>query len=315
MRYKNKKILVTGGAGFIASHVVDRLIQKRHKVVIVDNLSSGKKENLNPKAKFYKIDIRDPEISSIFRKEKPKVVFHYAAQIEARQSLEDPIWSAEVNILGSLNILENCRKLGVEKIIFASSGGEIYGSAAKIPTPESYLPSPLSPYGLSKLTIERYLALYKKLFGLSYITLRLGNVYGPRQNPYGEAGVIAIFANKMLIGEQVHVHGSGTQTKDYIFIEDVADATILSLEKGHEGVFNIGTGKETSVLELFNKIKILTNPSAKKKHVSLPLCSFPRGCLDITKAKKILNWFPKYSLDEGLRKTVEWFKRNSKKVG
>jgi len=235
-------------------------------------------------------------------------VFHFAAHIEARESIKNPISDAKTNILGSLNILENCRKFKVKEIIFASSGGEIYGVAKKIPTPENYPPQPLSPYGVTKLTVEKYLDIYERLFGLQYKALRYGNVYGPRQNPYGEAGVVAIFTSKMLKNEQVFIHGNGRQTKDYIFIEDVINATILSLKKDFIGPINIATGKETSVLEIFDQIKKLTKSSVRKKHISPPPCIFPRGCLDVKKAKKILRWQPKYKFTEGLEKTVDWFK-------
>jgi len=302
------KILVTGGAGFVGSHLVDRLIEEGHKVVVIDNLSTGKKENLNPKAKFYKADICDREIAQIFKKEKPEIVFHYAAHIEARESVKDPISDAKINIIGGLNILENCRRSKTKKIIFASSGGEIYGDAKMIPIPETFSPSPISPYGVSKLSTEKYLDSYFKLFKISYLSLRYGNIYGPRQNQNGEAGVIAIFTNKMLKNEQPLIHGDGKQTKDYIFIEDATDATILSFKKNFEGILNIGTGKETSVLEIFYKLKKLTNSQVKEKHAPLPLCGFKRGCVSIKKAKKELGWQPKCSLDEGLRKTVEWFK-------
>ena len=305
------KILVTGGAGFIGSHLVDRLIKEGHRVVIIDNLSTGRKENLNSKAKFYKIDIINPKISRVFKKEKPEIVFHYAAQIEARKSVEDPVSDAKINIIGSLNILENCRKCKIKKIIFASSGGEIYGDANEIPTSETYFPSPISPYGVGKLTVEKYLDAYFKLFKIPYIALRYGNVYGPRQNPNGEAGVVAIFISKMLKNKQPMIHGDGKQTKDYIFIDDAIDATTLSFKKDFEGILNIGTGEETSVLEIFYKIKELTHSRVKEKHVSLPPCGFKRGCLSIEKAKKQLGWQPKYSLDKGLKETVNWFKEKN----
>ena len=308
MKAESKKILVTGGAGFIGSHLVDELIKEGHKVVVIDNLASGKKENLNPKIKFYKIDICNPKIFNIFKKEKPDFVFHFAAHIEGRESIKNPISDAKVNILGSLNVLENCRKFNVKKIIFASSGGEIYGAAQQIPTPETYPPRPISPYGASKLAVEKYLDAYYQLFRLPYISLRYGNVYGSRQNQNCEAGVVAIFTNKMLKNEQPFIHGDGKQTKDYIFIEDAVRATILSFKKNFNGILNIGTGKESSVLEIFYKIKELTGSEVKKKHLPLPLGGFKRGCLAVRKAKKELNWKPNYTLEEGIKKTVEWFK-------
>lgn len=300
--------LVTGGAGFIGSHLVDKLIEKKNRVVVVDNLSTGRIENLNKKVRFYKVDINSSQISKIFKKELPEVVFHYAAHIEARESVKNPIFDASVNVIGSLNILENCRKFKIKKIVFASSGGEIYGEAKKIPTPETYFPSPISPYGVGKLAVEKYLESYFKLFRIPYLCLRYGNVYGSRQNPDGEAGVIAIFINKMLKNKPVLIHGDGKQTKDYIFIEDAIEATSLALKKNLTGVINIGTGKETSVLEIFYKLKKLIPSKTKKKHVPFPLCGFKRGCLSIKKAKKILDWQPKYSLEEGLKRTIEWFK-------
>lgn len=306
---KIKKCLVTGGAGFIGSHLGDRLIQEGFQVVVIDDLSSGKKQNLNKKVKFYKIDIKNPKISEIFRKEKPEAVFHFAAHIEARESVRDPIFDAKVNILGSLNVLENCRKFNIKKIIFASSGGEIYGEAGKIPTPETFFPSPISPYGVGKLAVEGYLSSYSKIFKIPFISLRYGNVYGPRQNPYGEAGIVAIFTNKMLKNKEPLIHGDGKQTKDYIFIDDAIEATVLSFKKNFGGILNIATEKESSVLQIFYKIKELTQSEVKEKHVPLPSCSFKRGCLSIKKARKILGWQPKYTLDAGLERSVNWFKQ------
>jgi len=320
MKNLHKKALVTGGAGFVGSHLVDRLIKEGYGVAVIDNLSSGRKENLkpeyfkgkNPDISFYNVDICSPKISEIFRKEKPNFVFHFAAHIEARESVRDPIFDARVNILGSLNILENCRKFKVKKIMFSSSGGEIYGAAKKIPTPENYPPCPLSPYGAGKLAVEKYLDTYYHLFNLPYVALRFGNIYGPRQNPNGEAGVIAIFTNKMLKNEQSFIHGDGKQSKDYIFIEDATEATFLGFKRKFTGIVNIGTAKETSVLDIFNKIKTLTHSEIKGKHVPLPPCSFKRGCLSIKKAKRELNWQPKYNLEKGLKKTVEWFKSKTR---
>jgi len=306
------KILVTGGAGFVGSHLVDRLIKEKHKVFVIDNLSSGRKENLNKKAKFYKQDICDTDISKIFKKEKPEVIFHYAAHINARESVRDSIFDAKINILGSLNVLENCRRSNIKKIFFASSGGEIYGAADKIPTPEDYFSQPISPYGAGKLAVEKYIDSYHRLFDLPYAILRYGNIYGPRQNPYGEAGVVAIFTAKMLKNKQPLIHGDGRQTKDYIFIDDAIEATILSFKKDFRGILNIGTGKEKSVLEIFRMIKNLTNSRVKEKYISCPPCVFKRGCLSIKKIKKELDWRPRYSFDKGLEITVDWFRNNLK---
>lgn len=332
------KIIVTGGAGFIGSHLVDRLINEGYKVIVIDNLSTGKKENLNPKAKFYKIDIRSPKIFEIFKKEKPEIVFHLAAQIDIRKSVEDPFESAKINILGSLNLIENFVKLyfakkshgfttdknvrissregshEFAKFIFASTGGAIYGDAKIIPTPENYPEFPVSPYGIEKLIIEKYLNYYYQVYGLSYTALRLANVYGPRQNSKGEAGVVAIFCDKILSGKQPIINGDGKQTRDFVYVEDVVDAFILAMlacsadrKKDKVGVYNIGTCKETNINTIFRKLKKLTGSSCKEIHGSAKPGEQRRSCLDFSKAKKELGWQPKTSLDEGLLKTVEWF--------
>jgi len=305
------KSLVTGGAGFIGSHLADRLIGDGHQVVVIDNLSTGKRENLNPKAKFYKIDICSSRISQIFRKEKPEIVFHYAAQIDVRKSVESPIEDAKINILGTLNLLENCKKYKVKKFIFASTGGAIYGDAGIIPTPENYPEFPLSPYGIEKLVAEKYLNYYYKVSGLPYIALRLANVYGLRQNSQGEAGVIAIFCDKMLSKKQPIINGSGRQTRDFVFVGDVVEANILALKKNKIGIFNIGTAKETNVNTIFKKLKELTGSKCKEIHGPALLGEQKRSCLNFLKAKKELGWKPKYSLDKGLNKTMEWFRNKS----
>lgn len=302
------KFLVTGGAGFIGSHLVDRLIKEGQNVIVIDNLSTGKKENLNKKAKFYKVDILSPKISEIFKKEKPKIIFHFAAQIDLRKSVKNPIEDAKTNILGSLNILENCKKFKVKKIIFASTGGAIYGEARILPTPETYFENPLSPYGTAKLAVEKYLNYYQ-IFGLSYISLRLSNVYGPRQNSKGEAGVIAIFCDKMLSGGQPIIYGNGKQTRDFVFVDDVVEASILAMKSGKTGIYNIGTAKETDINTIFKKLKGLTHSNCKEVHGPEKIGEQKRSCLDFKKAKKELGWRPKYDLDKGLKKTIEWFKK------
>lgn len=304
------KCLITGGAGFIASHLVDRLIKKGHSVAVVDNLSTGKKENLNPNAVFYERDIQDKKINEIFKKEKPEIIFHYAAQIDVRKSVEDPIESAKTNILGSLNVLENCRKFGVKKIVFASTGGAIYGEADVIPTPESYTARPVSPYGIEKLIVEHYLNFYKKEYGLDYLILRFANVYGPRQNSKGEAGVIAIFCDNILDGKNPTINGDGKQTRDFVFVDDIVSCNILGLEKNKTGVFNVGTGKETDINAIFQKINGFFGLKYKEIHGPQKSGEQQRSCLDFIKAKEILGWYPKHSLDQGLEKTKEWFKNH-----
>ena len=309
-----RKILVTGGAGFIGSHLVDALIEKGHKVVVVDNLSTGKKENINKKAKFYKIDICSPKIGEIFKKEKPEICFHFAAQINVRKSVEDPIFDAKVNILGSLNVIQNFinsqkSKIKNLKFIFASTGGAIYGDATKIPTPENYPANPISPYGIAKLTVENYLKFYKENFGLKFISLRFSNVYGPRQDPKGEAGVVAIFIEKLLKGERPIIFGNGNQTRDFIFVEDVVSACLKTMEyKGKKEIFNIGTGIETSINELYKIISELLKTKIKPKYVPQKPGDLKRSCLDISLTKKELKWVSKFSLKEGLQKTIESLK-------
>jgi len=302
------KILVTGGAGFIASHVVDKLIEQGNKVAIVDNLSTGSKENLNKKAKFYKANIIDKKISEIFSKEKPDAVFHYAAQISVRDSVKDPIFDAETNILGTLNILENCKKFGVKKIIFSSSGGAIYGDTDIFPTNEECKEVPLSPYAIAKFSVEKYLYYYHKFFGLNFVVLRFANIYGPRQNSKGEAGVIAIFAEKMLAGVQPIINGPGLQTRDFVFVKDVVNASILALEKNEMGVFNVGTAKETNVNTIFSKLEKLIGSNTKETHGPAASGESERSCLDFSKIKKVLGWEPQYDLDKGLSETVNWFR-------
>lgn len=314
-----KTCLVTGGAGFIGSHLVDKLIEKNYKVVVVDDLSGGKKENLPKKAKFYKVDILSPKIEEIFKKEKPKIVFHLAAKINLRKSIQNPIKDAKVNILGSLNVIENFLKLNFKnltskKFIFASTGGAIYGNAKIFPTPEKSPPLPFSPYGVSKLAIEKYLQYYQQVFGLDFISLRLANVYGPRQNPKGEAGVVAIFFEQILKNKTPKIFGSGNQTRDFIFVKDVVEAFLKALDyQGKKRIFNIGTGKETSVNEILKKISQILKKKIKAKYLPQKKGDLQRSCLDIALAKKHLKWQPKYHLKEGLRETALYFLEKMKK--
>jgi len=304
---EHRTILVTGGAGFIGSHLVDALIERGYKVVVIDNLSTGKKEHINKKAKFYKIDICSPRIVEIFKKEKPEIVFHLAAQINVRRSIENPLKDAKINILGSLNILENCKKFKTQKIIFASSAG-VYGEARTLPTPEDYLVNPDSPYRIAKHTIENYLKFYKENFGLKFISLRFSNVYGPRQDPKGEAGVVAIFINKLLKGERPTIFGDGNQTRDFIFVEDSVSACLKAMEyKGKKEIFNIGTGIETSINELYQIISKLLNTKIKPKYAPEKPGDLKRSCLDISFAKRELKWKPKFDLEKGLEKTINSF--------
>lgn len=302
------KVLVTGGAGFIGSHLVDRLIQEGHKVTVVDNLSTGKKENINKGAEFFKMDILNRRIERLFKKERFDIVSHHAAQIDVRRSVEDPLFDAQVNILGLLNILENAVQYGTKFILFASSGGTVYGEQEVLPTPENHPTNPISPYGISKLTAEQYLYFYKKSYGLKYSVLRYANVYGPRQDPFGEAGVVAIFTQKMLANGQPVINGNGMQTRDYIYVDDVIDANMLVISKSAEGTFNVGTGKETSVNDLFNLLRDGIGLDIKAMHGTARRGEQLRSTLDSTRLKKALEWEPNVDLEEGLRRTVEYFR-------
>jgi len=260
------KILITGGAGFIASHITDAYINAGHTVAIVDNLSTGFERNINPKAKFFKMDIRSEELQSVFAEFHPDVVNHHAAQMDVRKSVANPTFDAEINILGGINLLECCKEYEVKKFIFASTGGAIYGEQDYFPADEQHPQRPLSPYGIAKLTTEKYLFYYKEIFGLNYTALRYANVYGPRQSTMGEAGVVAIFASKMLKGEQPIINGDGMQTRDYTFVEGVVQANLLALNDKVPTEYNIGTGIETNVNELFHTIRKYCNSNAEEKH-------------------------------------------------
>jgi len=260
------KILVTGGAGFIGSNLVDALIEKGYEVVVVDNLYSGFKENIHPKAKFYEVDIVDTkQISKIFEKEKPNFVHHLAAQMDVRESTRKPIFDARVNIIGSLNIIKNCVKHKVEKIIYANSGGAIYGDVKKeeLPIKEDHSRSPIAQYGISKQTVENYLHLYYYNYGLNYVSLRYSNVFGDKQNPHGEAGVVAIFTEKVLSNINPIIYGNGLQTRDFIYVKDVVNSNILAMKKGNNDHYNVGTGKETSIIEILDAIKDELNSDLK----------------------------------------------------
>lgn len=305
---ENKKILITGGAGFIGSHLVDSLVKQKNKIIIIDDLSTGKRENLNPGAVFYNIDICDPKIKEIFEKEKPEIVFHLAAQISVRKSVDIPLDDARINILGSINVFENAKKYKTRKIIFTSTGGVMYGNADVIPTPESHPARPLCPYGICKLSVEHYLDYYQKVFGLSYAVLRLGNVYGPRQDKNGEAGVVAIFCGKMLAKKNCTIYGDGKQTRDYVYVQDIITALESVAEIGRSGVYNIGTGTETDVNTIHSRLARLTDCDIKPIYGPAKSGDHRRGSLDATKARRELKWKLEYDMERGLLKTIEWFK-------
>lgn len=304
-------ILITGGAGFIGSHVADAYISAGHNAIIVDDLSTGSLKNVHPKAKFVQLDIRSSELRIIFERNKIDVVNHHAAQMDVRRSVEEPMFDASVNVLGSVNLLENCRIFGVKKFIFASTGGAMYGEQDYFPADEQHPLRPLSPYGVTKLATEKYLYYYSVVFGLQYVSLRYANVYGPRQNPHGEAGVVAIFTSKMLAGQQPVINGDGKQTRDYVFVSDVIHANLAALNVQGSDAFNIGTGIETDVNRLFDALRGLTGAKCSQQHGPAKAGEQSRSVLDHSKAKKALNWKPKFSLQEGLVQTVEFFKKKS----
>jgi len=303
-------ILVTGGAGFIASHIVDRYIDLGHKVSIIDNLFSGKKENINPRAAFYQLDISSPEIEEVFKKEKPEVVNHHAAQIDVRKALEDPVFDAGINIIGSLRLLEQSVKYKVNKFIFASSGGAIYGEGDKreLPFKEDSLFRPESPYGISKLTVEKYLYAYRHTNNISYTVLRYGNVYGPRQDHTGEAGVVAIFISAMLASKPPNIYGNGEQLRDYVFVEDVVRANELALTKGEGKSFNVGTSYGGSVNEVFKYLKSFLHFSQEPIYRPRRAGEIEKVYLDTTLIRNELGWKAEYDLKKGLEKTVAFFK-------
>lgn len=304
------KIIVTGGAGFIGSHLVDRLIEEGNEVTVIDNLSTGKIENLNPKASFYNVDICDTKVKEIFEKEKPEMVFHLAAQISVRNSVDDPANDARINILGSLNIIENSKTQKIKKFVFISTGGVMYGDATVIPTPESYPAQPHCPYGVGKLSVEYYLNYYNNVFGLGYVALRLGNVYGPRQDKNGEAGVVAIFCGKMLTGKNCIINGDGLQTRDYVYIKDIVDGITLASKGDKTGTYNIGTGIETDVNTIYSNLQTILSFNNEAVHGPAKAGDHRRGSLDASKAKNDLKWQPKYDIGKGLAETAKWFKEN-----
>lgn len=302
------KILVTGGAGFIGSTLVDKLISEGHELVVLDNLISGKSDYINPQAKFYELDICSPDVTKVFEIEKPEIVYHLAAQIDVRISVSDPVFDNHVNAVGSLNILENCRNFGVKKFIFSSTGGAIYGEAEEIPTTESAPTYPLSPYGIHKLTTEKYCKFYQTVYGLDYTILRFANVYGPRQYKGGEAGVVAIFIEHAVSGKECVINGDGMQTRDYVYVDDVVAGLSRAKEVNYQGEINIGCGKEITVIDVVAAISASLGAEFTPIHIPAKPGEQRRSCLSHDLAKKILNWEPQVDIIEGVKRTVAWTK-------
>jgi len=307
---RRMRALVTGGAGFIGSNLVDALVSRGDQVTVIDDLSTGKRENLEEAvgggAELVEADIRDPQaMGDIAERVQPEVVFHLAAQIDVRKSTDDPAWDARINVEGTINMLEAMRASGARRFVNTSSGGAIYGEAQILPAPESHPVAPEAPYGLSKFCAENYCEIFGRMYGLSSVSLRYGNVYGPRQDPLGEAGVIAIFCGRALDGENPTVFGDGLQTRDYVYVGDVVEANLLAAERDVTGPVNIGTGVETNVLELVDALRPMTKGDFTPDHAPPRLGEVSHIALDTSRAKSELGWDSRVGLDEGLRLTFE----------
>ncbi len=310
---KEMKILVTGGAGFIASHVADAYANLGHEVIVLDDLSRGSRENVPPGRRLYVADIRDRSaIEDIFVREKPDVVNHHAAQMDVRRGVREPIFDASVNILGSLNLIELAIANGVKRFIYAGTAGAGYGEPKRMPVPEDYPINPITPYGVSKHTVEHYLFTFRDLYGLEYVALRYGNVYGPRQSSQGEAGVFAIFCEQMLGGVEPVIYGDGSKIRDYVYVSDVAAANVAALGRGTCEIFNISGGVPTTDMDVFVGVrKCLAKPEATCRFVPKRAGEIDRICLDVSKAKTLLEWQPKVNLEEGTRLTTAYFQRKA----
>ena len=304
------RIFVTGSAGFIGSHIVDRLIADGHAVDVLDNLTTGRRDRVHPEARLHVRDLRDARLEAVLATARPEVVVHVAAQAAVPRSVADPIFDASVNVLGSIALLEACRRAAVRQVLYTSTGGAGYGDTGVLPTPEDHPLQPASPYGVSKITAERYLECWAGMTGGRALTLRLANVYGPRQDPAGEAGVIAIFTSRLLAGEPCIVNGDGEQTRDYIYVGDVADAVARAVTlPDATGVANIGTGAETTVNDLHRRLARLAGVDRAAEHAPAKPGEQRRSVLDATRAKTLLGWSARTALDEGLTQTVQWFRK------
>ena len=301
---KPMKILLTGGAGFIASNIADAYLASGHEVVIIDDLSTGKRSNIPSKAKFYQQSIASPELQDIVAAEKPDVLNHHAAQIDVRKSVDDPVGDASINIIGSLSLLEACRKNGIKKIIFASTGGAIYGEQDSFPADETHRTEPKSPYGIAKLCIEKYLQFYQETYQIPFVALRYANVYGPRQNAFGEAGVVAIFSSKLLRGETPIIYGDGTQTRDFVFVGDVVACNVAALAADISGIFNVGTGMETDINQLVKQLISITGVTVSPEHQTGKPGEQHRSCIRPGALQKTAAT----TLAAGLQQTVDWFR-------
>lgn len=302
------KVLVTGGAGFIGSWLVDRLMAEGHDAVVVDNLFSGCARQVHEKAAFYQVDIRDRQaLNDVLAREKPQIVSHHAGQVSVRRSVANPADDASVNVIGFLNVLEASLRHGVDRIVFASSGGTIYGEQDSFPADEAHPLRPVSPYGVAKMACEHYLRCYHVLYGLPFVALRYGNVYGPRQSPQGEAGVVALFADRLLRDKPVPIHGDGCQTRDFVYVDDVVDANMLAMHATGQEAFNVGTGVETAVNDIFSRLKRLTGSSAAPEYGPAKPGEQHRSVLNVSRIARQLGWQPRTALADGLVRTVAYF--------
>ena len=306
---ESRTALVTGGAGFIGSHLVDRLVDLGYRVVVIDNLSNSKLKSLNPAATFHHSDITHASINDVFQREQPDLVFHMAAQTSVSRSTRHPIEDSEVNVLGTIRLLEASRQFGVEKFVFSSTGGALYGDPKTNPCTEDSPILPLAPYGMSKYAGELYLEFYRRQYRLSSTTLRYGNVYGPRQDPHGEAGVVAIFTMAMLEGKQPQIFGDGDQERDFVYVDDVVDANICAIERGQGKTFNVGTGQQTSVNRIFELLKSIIGYRWAPEHGPARVGDVYQISLDNSQAVRELRWMPRVSMEEGLERTVEYFRQ------
>jgi UDP-glucose 4-epimerase len=304
------RILVTGGAGFIGSHVVDAYVAAGHEVAVLDNFSTGREENVNPAAAVYRVELRDqPQVEKAIALVRPELVNHHAAQSEVPKSVADPTYDAQVNIIGGLNLLKACSDHGVRKVVFSSTGGALYGEPDVVPAPEDHPVRPLSPYGTSKFAFEQYLGTFRRTYGLDYTVLRYANIYGPRQDFHAEEGrVIAIFASRMLAGKPVIIDGTGDQSRDMLHVGDVATANLAAVEKGSGGTFHVSTGIAVTVNDLFRKIALLTGYRLEPTYGPPRKGDVFRIALDNERARQDLGWQPQVSLEEGLSLTVDYFR-------
>jgi UDP-glucose 4-epimerase len=307
------KVIVTGGAGFIGSHLVDALVDRGERVLVLDDLSTGERENINPAATFRELDIRLPEAAAAVREWRPDVVCHLAAQMSVSRSVREPLFDAGVNLVGALNLLEAAREAGA-RFVFASTGGALYGDADVLPTPETYPAWPVSPYGVAKLSFEHYLHCYAVQHGLRYVALRYANVYGPRQNPHGEAGVIAIFCLRMLAGEQAVINGDGRYTRDFVHVSDVVRANLAALDAPDvTGHFNVGTGRQVDINRVFELVRELLGVSVPEVHGPARAGDQRTSALDSGLIAEKLGWRPQVALEDGLEGTVAWFRARAER--